>query len=167
MLHEVGHALGLDHSNVANVVMSGGLYSGDGPTPYWPGVPGRDPLQADDIPGAEALWGQPEGPRRGTSGNDTLFGTQGPDRIDGGAGNDLIYGLHGNDTLIGGSGSDTLIGGLNTARDGAHESTGGRIVFIGGAGQRLHDRRLRRDRLAELDSGPRQRHFRLRPGAWP
>ena len=134
VLHEVGHALGLDHSNVANVVMSGGLYSGDGPTPYWRGVPGRDPLQADDIAGAVALWGQPEGARRGTSGNDTLFGTQGPDRIDGGAGNDRINGLRGNDTLIGGSGSDTLIGGFNLARDGAHESTGGRNVFIGGAG---------------------------------
>ena len=145
VLHEVGHAVGLDHSNVANVVMSGGLGTEPGGlTPYWSGVPGRDPLQPDDIAGARHLWGGPGSgggteppPASGgtpTSGNDTLFGTQGPDRIDGGGGNDKIYGLRGNDTLLGGSGNDTLIGGLNLAEDGAHESTGGRNVLDGGPG---------------------------------
>ena len=140
VLHEVGHALGLDHSDVANVVMSGGLYSGGGPTPYWGGVPGRDPLQPDDIAGAVALWGPADGgspppPSGGaTSGNDTLFGTQGADSMDGGAGNDVLYGLRGDDTLRGGSGNDTLSGGLNRAEDGANESTGGRNVLDGGPG---------------------------------
>ena len=148
VLHEVGHALGLDHSNIRNVVMSGGLGTEPGGlTPYWGGVPGRDPLQPDDIAGAVALWGAPTGgvggpttppppppPRGPTSGDDTLFGTQGPDSIDGGTGNDIIYGLRGNDTLRGGAGNDTLDGGFNLERDGAHESTGGRNVLEGGSG---------------------------------
>ena len=142
VLHEIGHAVGLAHSDVANVVMSGN--SPTGPTPYWGGVPGRDPLQPDDIRGAVSLWGQPHGtgspappppPTTGaTSGDDTLFGTQGADYINGGGGNDRIWGLRGNDTLLGGAGSDTLSGGLNLARDGAHESTGGRNVLNGGTG---------------------------------
>ena len=138
ILHEVGHSLGLAHSDVANVVMSGGLLSGQGPTRYWEGVPGRDPLQPDDIAGAVSIWGLPgSGPtpppqtpptRPGaTSGNDTLFGTMGPDRIDGQGGNDIIYGERGNDTLIGGSGNDDIVGGLD-------DTNGERNVLIGGTG---------------------------------
>ena len=51
-LHELGHVLGIDHSNVPNVVMSGT----DGGTDYWH-PPGRDELQPDDIAAAVRLWG--------------------------------------------------------------------------------------------------------------
>ena len=137
ILHEVGHALGLDHSDIENVVMSGGLGKG-GPTPYWEGVPGRDPLQPDDIAGAVALWGPPGGPRpeppfpsyqegsasadtlrggrfddyvNGNGGDDAMFGGSGDDYLGGGDGNDSVAGGDGNDSLYGQGGNDSLTGG--------------------------------------------------------
>ena len=136
-LHELGHVLGIDHSNVHGVVLSG-LPN----TPY-AYQPGRDVLQPDDIAAAVALWGHPHSSDDtvtgtigydGTNGNDTLIGTQGDDLITAWGGNDIIYGLRGNDTLFGGEGNDTLSGGLNLRGEGAHESTGGSNVFIGGTG---------------------------------
>ena len=126
VLHEVGHALGLKHSDVANVVMSGGLHTNEGPTPYWGGVPGRDPLQPDDIAGAIHIWG----PKEGATGNDILFGTNGDDSINSGAGDDRIWGMRGNDTLDGGSGNDELFGGagndtLTLGRDDNDSLDGG------------------------------------------
>ena len=47
MLHELGHALGIRHSNVYNAVMSGPPYSS-----YW-NPPGRNVLQPDDIAAAQ------------------------------------------------------------------------------------------------------------------
>ena len=151
VLHEVGHALGLDHSDVANVVMSGGLYNGEGTTPYWEGVPGRNPLQLDDVAGAIRIWGAREGSglRLGTDGDDTitggagadtilghagddaLLGGTGDDSISGGEGNDSLWGQDGNDGLDGGAGSD-LVYGL----DGSDSLAGGdaRDIILGGEG---------------------------------
>ncbi len=50
--------------------------------------------------------------RRGTAGNDTLYGTVRDDRLSGLAGNDFLYGRHGDDILRPGTGSDTLDGGF-------------------------------------------------------
>ena len=120
VLHEVGHAVGLEHSDVANVVMSGGLGSEPGGlTPYWRGVPGRDPLQADDIAGARALWGEPRGGSTPgpaptgapTAGPDLLAGTSSADTMLGGAGDDTILAYGGNDAVLGGPGMDVLWGG--------------------------------------------------------
>ena len=98
-LHEVGHAMGIDHSNVRGVVMSG-LPN----TPYHD-QPGRDVLQSDDIAAAQALWGTtPSGPSR------TLTGTDRADRLTGGDGNDTIKGDFGNDVIRGGDGNDVLAG---------------------------------------------------------
>ncbi len=98
-LHELGHAIGIDHSNVHGVVMSG-----DPTTPYHD-QPGRDVLQPDDIAAAQALWGvTPSGPSR------TLTGTVGADTLAGGEDNDTIKGNFGNDVITGGGGDDVLAG---------------------------------------------------------
>lgn len=53
LLHEVGHMLGLDHSDVSNVMMSGPPL-----TPY----SAVGALQADDVAGCVALYGPPVPP---------------------------------------------------------------------------------------------------------
>ena len=98
-LHEVGHAIGIDHSNVPGVVMSGT------PTTPYHDQPGRDVLQPDDIAAAQALWGvTPSGPSR------TLTGTVYAETLTGGDGNDTIRGNFGNDLINGGKGDDLLAG---------------------------------------------------------
>ena len=59
LLHEVGHMIGLDHSNVTNVVMSG--------PPLTPYV-ALTSLQADDIAGCQNLYGPPVATARTISG---------------------------------------------------------------------------------------------------
>ena len=137
-LHEVGHVLGIEHSNVHNVVMSGGLGTEPGGvTPYWEGVPGRDPLQPDDIAAAVALWGpapgtQPPPPTQAppfrhpeppgdvsTSDEWDFTGTDYNDHWTGGSGDDFAYSNIGDDTLIGGAGNDQLSAGIgNSSLDG-------------------------------------------------
>ena len=113
-LHEVGHVVGIDHSNVSRVVMSGP------PTTSYHNQPGRDQLQPDDIAAAQALWGQPGGTAPGLGGPglivdggplaDTLNGGKGDDNIYGYGGNDSITGNFGADIIYGGDGNDTLNG---------------------------------------------------------
>lgn len=107
ILHEVGHAIGIDHSDVHNVVMSGPPNS-----PYW-SLDGVEQLQPDDIAAAQAIWGAPTSSPPGdlpsglsehdmrSAGDDTITGTAGGDRLIGGFGNDSIAGLEGDDTLMG------------------------------------------------------------------
>ena len=140
-LHELGHALGIDHSDTRDVVMSG-LPA----TPY-SNQPGRDQLRADDIEAAQRLWGpaphgappptSPSGPGPGhaphpPSGGDGPDdedepddgvepppvdppspepGTPGDDTILGFAGDDSVAGGAGDDALLGRAGDDTLSGG--------------------------------------------------------
>ena len=107
ILHEVGHAIGIGHSDVHNVVMSGLPNS-----PYWnPG--GVEYLQPDDIAAAQAIWGASDRPHPGElpsglsdqarliGGDDTITGTAHHERLLGGFGNDSIVGGAGNDTLMG------------------------------------------------------------------
>ena len=106
-LHELGHVLGIDHSDVRGAVMSGLPI-----TPYADVNPsGRDGLTADDVAAARALWGPPAGQGRPTDGGDQLYGTEGPEEIDGLGGHDRIFGYGGADTLLGGDGNDRLLGG--------------------------------------------------------
>ncbi len=98
-LHELGHAIGIEHSNVRGVVMSGT------PTTPYHDQPGIDVLQPDDIAAARALWGvTPSGPSL------TLTGTVHAETLTGGDGNDTIKGNFGNDVINGGGGDDDLAG---------------------------------------------------------
>ena len=111
-LHEFGHVLGIDHSNVRDVVLSGPPYT------RYHDQPGYDLLQPDDIAAARALWGPPVA----TAGPDLMIGGAGNDRFYGGAGNDTLAGVDGNDWLSGGTGNDLLAG------------RAGNDILIGGAG---------------------------------
>ena len=162
VLHEIGHAVGLGHSDVENMVMSGGLGTEpDGLTPYWNGVPGRDPLQPDDIAGAVALWGEPVR-STGTPGPDTLLGGPGPDTLSGGEGDDVLVGGLGEDSLAGGPGEDRIWGqgGPDTIDGGAADDLlfgqagadridggAGADIVLGGTGEDRIDGGLGEDRL--------------------
>ncbi|GMG81425.1 hypothetical protein LNKW23_06380 [Paralimibaculum aggregatum] len=128
VLHEVGHALGLEHTDVFTAVMAAGNFL----TPT--------ELQPDDINNIQAIYGAqdddievpPIDPSltpepqlfaapvelvgnseanalTADNGDDTLRGGQGNDTLDGGAGNDLIEGGGGNDLMEGNAGLDTAL----------------------------------------------------------
>lgn len=131
-LHEIGHALGLGHSSDANAIM------------YFATNTTVD-LTADDIAGAQAIYGPPStgGGLTGTAGNDTLSGTAGNDFISGLGGDDVLIGFNGNDSMFGGDGNDQLLAGTgDTGGDalygGAGNDTlgggGGNDTLVGGTG---------------------------------
>ena len=133
-LHELGHAMGIDHSDKFNAVMSG-LPA----TPYADQI-GRDQLTPDDIAAAQALWGTT--PTQPTSGDDVLEGSTGNDRIDGLGGDDTLVGNLGNDTLIGGAGNDYIegdIADINATQGGSDQIFGGagNDLLVGGPGDDL------------------------------
>lgn len=106
-LHEIGHAIGLDHYNGSDAVMNTYVNSA------------VMDLTQSDIAGIQAIYGVSVG----TNETNEIVGTPGEDQIVGGAANDIIYGLGGNDQLWGMDGNDVLIGGL------------GADVLNGGAGR--------------------------------
>ena len=153
LMHEIGHAIGLDHFDVPDSVMN--TTANDG----------ARTLGDDDIAGAQDLYGARRWSDSGESvdfkligvgqsvsslgGNDVVRGTSFVDDIDGGSGNDTLYGRGGNDTLTGGSGNDTLFGlrGDNDLFGGSNNDTlvggggtidaegqGGSDIIIGGVG---------------------------------
>ena len=106
-LHEIGHAIGLDHYNAAPAVMNATLDRS------------VHDLTASDIDGVQALYGTPAATtlaRTGTAGDDTLRLGAGDDTVSGGAGRDLIYGNQGADLIYGNGDSDTLFGGQGADR---------------------------------------------------
>ena len=108
-LHEIGHALGLKHSNLEGKVMSGPPTSS-----YGDPNPGRDRLTSDDIAGARELF--PPYTTDPSSGADRIAGRSGADSIVGWGGRDTLYGNDGNDTISGHSGADRIEGGNGNDR---------------------------------------------------
>ena len=109
-LHEIGHALGLDHYNASAAVMNAYLSSA------------VTDLTQSDINGIIALYGAlpPPPALYGTAGNDwmyggglsnTFYGGNGDNSLNGGTGVDYMYGGAGNDGLFGGDSNDSLNGG--------------------------------------------------------
>ncbi len=135
MLHEIGHALGLDHFNVSDSIMNATANSGS------------RTLGDDDIAGIQNLYGAKQWSNAGEEanyefvgvaqnvmalgGNDMVTGSLLSDNINGGAGQDRLYGLAGNDTLNGGTGNDTIVDlrGDNDLFGGADNDT-----IVGGGG---------------------------------
>ena len=163
-LHELGHVLGISHSDVRDVVLSGL------PTTPYSDQPGRDVLQADDIAAARLLWGPPRAESAAESRelNRITGNTATDDTISGSATNDATHidivdyaslsgavdvNLQtgratgsGNDTLEsiegaeGGSGNDTLTGNAdaNLFKGGGGNDlirgNGGSDSLVGSAG---------------------------------
>lgn len=161
-LHEMGHVLGIGHSDTNGVVMSGP------PGSEYSNQLGLDTLTSDDIEAAQTLWGLPDGTEGtlGTISDDVIGGTDSGDVIMALAGNDVILGFGGYDTLYGGSGDDTLYGqGGNDqlfGGDGNDRLCGmedndelmggpGNDVLLGGAGSDYLDGGAGNDRMFAAD----------------
>lgn len=120
MLHEIGHALTLEHNNIPESIMRPTLTSAQLST--YSAIPNYDLIRLNGLYGASPSY---TGDWSGTSFNDTIYGGTGvvdprdvPQSIFGMGGSDVLYGNGGNDTIYGGSGTadpadkaDTIYGG--------------------------------------------------------
>ena len=160
-LHEIGHALGLDHPDDREQTMFAQLVSrrkslGDGDVEgiqllYGPAV-GQDTKISIGSDGGETIshtsqsssmrvmaLGGADTIRTG-SGNDEVYSGAGNDNVAVNAGNDLVLDAFGNDQIAGGAGNDILrdFSGTNTLNggDGDDKIVGGfgNDVLIGGSG---------------------------------
>ena len=164
VLHEIGHALGLDHENSGvPTVMTSTLSVGT--------------LQQDDIQGIQAVYGAQDNANwsydladgqvnfvvtnsspglivngngqhneitgndannilNGNSGFDTMYGGAGFDTMYGGLGNDTLDGGDNADSLLGGEGDDNLIGGQGT--DVLYGDAGNDTLNSGDSADRLY-----------------------------
>ena len=141
-LHELGHAVGLDHVNDEQEIMN----------PYV--VEGISALGTGDIAGLQFLYGAADMAQTVFNGTDTgeiidqsaatrdltISGFAGNDRLTGGTGNDTLNGGVGADVLIGNSGADRITDshGADTFNGGNQgdmlSGFSGNNIFSGGAG---------------------------------
>lgn len=146
-LHEIGHALGMDH--VPNVGDGGTLQNMN---PFL----STDELQGGDVAGISFLYGERVYDNGvddvnfskvnvaqtvfAKGGNDIINGSDRNDNIFGGAGNDNLFGNGGNDLLVdtrgdndisGGDGGDSIVGGFGTLDADGND---GNDLLVGGVG---------------------------------
>lgn len=136
-LHEIGHAIGLVHTNHANC-----FDADDFNDPIMCSRIGyATELAPDDIAGIRTLYGTKRCAnnsvtvelalgQRPTARRDVILGTPNRDSIGSGGGNDVICGGGGNDRIDGGPGDDRLVGGAGAdtllGREGRDRLEGGR-----------------------------------------
>ncbi len=146
LVHEVGHALGLDHVDDVTEIMNDFVAAevlGDGDiegirtlygqrTPDGFGTSGNDSINLGGRTVGEAIHGlQGDDTISATQGDEQIFGGSGNDTINGNNGADLIVDTLGTNTLNGGAGNDIIVGGL-----GVTDANGGsnNDVVVGGVG---------------------------------
>lgn len=143
LLHEIGHALGLDHVADANQIMNTPISTnalGDGDIAGIRVLYGVRQVGSDAADTLTLLDERADQPFNALGGNDQITGSSLADTIYGGLGNDTLSGQMGNDRLVdtrgdnqlnGNGGNDTLVGGLGTltADGGANDD-----IIIGGIG---------------------------------
>ena len=145
VVHELGHAIGLDHPLSPDTIMSVvQLQITD--------------LTAGDISGIQEVYGA-YGPA--SSGDDYLGGTVAADTISGLSGDDRLFGWEGDDSLRGDAGEDRLEGGAGNDRlDGGDEfdtaffsgSQTSYTLLLADTGTMISDRRLGENGTDELVS---------------
>ncbi len=113
-VHELGHVLGLDHTDYDAAVMHGHLPPGT--TKRVLGKSDKTLLQhlpyqpeCNDVPAT--IVGGSGGELKGTNGDDVIVGLSGDDQIFGRRGNDIICGGAGDDMVRAGRGRDQIWGG--------------------------------------------------------
>lgn len=144
-LHELGHALGLDHDfSTNNIGVSIMLFGNpnysrgtlDDVSHYGTNDVAKlltfygtadQAINGGDGNQVIAAWGGKD-TVNGNAGNDTINGNQGNDSLHGGMDNDLIHGGQGNDMLFGDIGNDTLYG--DAGNDTLTGGSGADIFFI-------------------------------------
>ena len=124
MLHELGHAMGLEHPWEGNITLDSSVDD------QWHTVmtyntsnPSTDHLGNLDIAAMQFLYGAASATAgwqvamvgsvlhvTGSAGADRISGVRGLNDMEGGAGADRMFGRHDGDTLHGGFGADTLSG---------------------------------------------------------
>ena len=121
-LHEIGHALGMDHENDGPAVMNS-LIEGFGYV--------INSLTPDDIAGIRSIYGASvqDANVSGTGYNDNMHGTEQAQTMSALAGDDLIRGYGGDDVLWGNAGYDLIYG--NTGDDLIYGNQQTDIVFGG------------------------------------